>query len=66
MGMNWEPPMTTPKLESLMEATEVSESDRDEIRGFAEILRRRKCRQEGSEVAPASIEMMQFILGDDA
>lgn len=64
--MNWEPPSAQPKLEELMEQRSVDESTRNEIRGFAEILRRRKCRAEGQEVPPASIEMMQYLLGDDS
>ena len=61
----FEPDLASPHLEKLMEDQELPESDRDELRRFAEVLRRRKDRREGKELPPAPEGLRDWLLGKD-
>ena len=56
---NWVPDLASPEVENLMESQELSESDRDQIRGFAEFLR---CIKEKHRIPEG---MKKFALGED-
>lgn len=61
--MPWEPDMASVPLEELMEAKDLPEGDRDEVRRFAEFLRRRKDRKDGKKLPPAPEGMKDWLLG---
>lgn len=60
----WEPDPAPLPLEELMEAKDVPEEDRDELRRFAEFLRRRKARRAGEELPPAPEGVRDWLLGN--
>ena len=53
----WVPDPASVDLEEKMEAQDLPESDRDEIRRFAEVLRRKRDRAQGKELPPMPQEM---------
>lgn len=53
----WIPDLAGVELEKRMEARDVPEEDRDEVRRFAEFLRWRKDKQAGKTLEPMSEEM---------
>lgn len=61
----WVPGPAPLEVEELMEARDLPEGDRDEVRRFAEFLRRRKDRKEGKELPPAPPGMREWLLGED-
>ena len=61
----WTPDLGPVKLEELMEAKDLPEEDRDEVRRFAEVLRRRKDKKEGKKLPPAPEGMKDWLLGKD-
>ena len=62
----WEPDLASVELEERMEAQNVPEEDRDEVRRFAEVLRRCKAKREGQSLPPAPEGMKEWLLGSDA
>jgi hypothetical protein len=61
--MTWKPEITSVALEKEMESLNVPEEDRDEVRRFAEFLKRRKDKQDGKELPPLSTEMRAWLEG---
>ncbi len=61
----WTPDLASVDLEQKMEAENVPEDDRDELRRFEEVLRRRKAKHEGAELPPAPDGMREWLLGAD-
>lgn len=61
----WEPDLAGVRLEELMEARDLPEEDRDEVRRFAEFLQRRKERKLGNPLPPMPDGMKDWLLGDD-
>lgn len=59
----WTPEGASPQLEELMEAKDLPEGDRDEVRRFAEFLGRRKDKKEGKELPPAPEGMREWLEG---
>lgn len=57
----WQPDMASPELESLMESKDVPETDRDELRRFAEFLARRKAMKSGETLPPAPEGMREWL-----
>jgi hypothetical protein len=64
MTVTWKPENASPELEEEMEAKGLPESDRDELRRFSEILRRRKGTPKGQPV-PLTEEMRRWLKGDE-
>lgn len=62
---DWIPEGAAPQMEELMEAAALPEGDRDEIRRFAEFLRRRKDKRDGKELPPAPEGMREWLTGSD-
>lgn len=64
-----EPDLASVGIEEVMEAKDLPESDRDEVRRFAEFLKLRKQRREakarGEEVPPWPQEWADYILGTE-
>lgn len=48
-------------MEELMEAQDLPESDRNEVRRFAEVLKRRKSKREGKPPPPAPDSMKDCV-----
>lgn len=63
--MTWKPDNASIDLERKMEEANAPESDRDEVRRFAEWLRRRKDVKDGKEVPPRTPEMTAWLKGED-
>lgn len=61
----WEPDMASVEMEELMEGKDLPESDRDEVRRFAEFLRRVKDKKAGKELPPAPEGMRDWLLGKE-
>ncbi len=61
----WVPDMASEETEILMEENDLPEEDRDEVRRFAEFLRRRKDKKDGKELPPAPEGMKDWLLGSD-
>lgn len=62
----WQPDLASPSLEEKMETADLPEGDRDEVRRFAEFLRRKKeFRENGKCVEPPPPEMKAWLLGED-
>lgn len=61
----WMPDFTSVPMEEAMEAKDIPEEDRDEVRRFAEYLRRRKDKREGKPLPPAPDGMREWLLGED-
>jgi hypothetical protein len=61
----WLPDAAPLDLEEKMEARDIPEQDRDEMRRFAEVLRRRKDRREGKTLSPVPPEMIDWLTGKD-
>ena len=59
------PDLASSALEEEMEAKELPEEDRDEVRRFAEFLQRRKDFRAGKELPPAPKGMKDWLLGKD-
>lgn len=59
----WNPSLANLELETLMESQEVDESDRDEVRRFAEFLQRRKDKRDGLAVGPMPNAMRAWLEG---
>lgn len=57
--------MTSLDIERLMEAKNLPESDRDDVRKFSEFLQWRKDRADGKKVPPLSNDMKNFLLGKE-
>lgn len=51
-------------LEQEMERKELPESDRDELRRFAQLLARLKDNRDGKELTPAPDGMREWLLGE--
>ena len=62
--MAWNPEMASLPLEQEMERKELPEEDRDELRRFAEVLRRRKATPKG-EAVPLTGEMKEWLQGKE-
>jgi hypothetical protein len=60
--MTWEPKLASPAIEKLMEAQDAPESDRDEVRRFAELLERLPSRKPQFPLTP---EMKTWARGED-
>ena len=60
--MSWQPELADPRIEKAMELKSIPENDRDEVRRFAEFLRRLK--QPTEDRGPLRPEMKAFILGE--
>lgn len=63
MSITWDPVMASQQVEELMEAQELPESDRDEIRRFSEFLKRRKDLREGKQLLPPPEGMKEWLGG---
>jgi hypothetical protein len=63
--MTWTPEGASIELEKAMEEKDLHESDRDEVRKWAEMLRRRSAKKKGEELAPMTEEMKKWILGQE-
>jgi hypothetical protein len=61
----WTPDLASQPLEELMEAKNLPEEDRDEVRRFAEFLQRRKDVREGKTLPPAPDGMRDWLLGKE-
>jgi hypothetical protein len=61
----WEPDLASPEMEKRMEAQDIPEEDRDEVRRFAEFLQRKKDKKEGKTLPPMTEEMKNWLLGKD-
>lgn len=61
----WIPDLADQPIEEAMEAQDVPEGDRDEVRRFAEFLRRRQAKQEGRELPPPPEGMREWLLGEE-
>jgi hypothetical protein len=60
----WTPDLASPQTEGMMEAQDLPEGDRDQVRRFAEFLRRRKARLAGESLPPAPEGMRAWLLGE--
>lgn len=66
MTMNsFQPDHASEELERLMEDKDLPETDRDEVRRFAEFLRRRADFRAGKQLPPAPQGMKDWLLGKD-
>ncbi len=65
MSKKWVPDAASEPMEILMEEEDLPEEDRDEVRRFAEVLRRKKDRDDGKELPPAPEGMKDWLLGTD-
>lgn len=63
--MNWQPNLASQELEQAMEAKDVPEADRDEVRRFSEFLGRVKGKREGKKLPPAPEGMKAWVLGEN-
>ena len=61
----FEPIISSVATEEIMERLDLPEGDRDEIRRFAEVLRRRKDRRDDKELAPPPEGMREWLLGKE-
>jgi hypothetical protein len=61
----WIPGLASVDLEEQMKAQDIPEVDRDEVRRFAEFLKRRKDRTEGKPLEPAPEGMREWLLGKE-
>ena len=61
----WKPDLASVGLEEKMEAQNLPESDRDELRRFAECLARRKAQRAGAVLPPAPKGMREYLLGGE-
>lgn len=61
----WKPQLASRELEQHMERKEIPESDRDELRKFAEVLNRVKSKRDGQKLPPMPAAMKDFITGAD-
>lgn len=61
----WKPKGASRDIEEKMEAKGLPESDRDEVRKFAEFLQRRKKCREGEELPPAPEGMREWLEGKE-
>lgn len=64
--MAWQPDLASPDLEKAMEAADLPEGDRDEVRRFREYLWRKKERALGNPLRPMPEEMIDWLRGQDA
>jgi hypothetical protein len=57
--------MTSLELEQAMEAKNLPESDRDEVRAFTDFLQWRKDKRDGKEVPPLTAEQRARLTGEE-
>lgn len=62
---DWTPDPASLPMEEAMEAKGVCEEDRDEVRRFAEVLRRLRDKRAGKTLPPAPKGMREWIEGTD-
>lgn len=62
--MTWKPDPASLPIEVEMEAKDIPEQDRDEVRRFVEFLRWKSDKQAGKEPAPLTDEMRAWLLGE--
>lgn len=61
----WKPDGASRDIEEKMEAADLPEGDRDEVRRFAEFLQRRKDHREGKDLPPAPEGMREWLEGKE-
>lgn len=63
--MTWIPDNASLPMERRMEEQDLPESDRDELRRFAEVLRRKKDKRDGKTLPPAPDGTIDWLTGKD-
>ncbi len=61
----WEPDPASEAMEESMESANLPEEDRDEVRRFAEVLRRIGDKKQGKTLPPMPDGMKEWMLGED-
>lgn len=61
----WKPDSASRDIEEKMEAADLPEGDRDEVRRFAEFLQRRKDHLAGKDLPPAPEGMREWLEGKE-
>jgi len=61
--MSWKPSLASLPVEKEMERKDLPEEDREEVRRFAEFLRRKRDKREGKELPPMPDGMKDWLIG---